>query len=74
MLSGGTTWMAKCWALKIIHNDKTSSRVCVDHVIELQDGVACAMVKLGISLCDGNQQKSRAIVIILIATIQFWSW
>jgi hypothetical protein len=36
----------------------------VDHVIELHD----AMVKLGISLGDGNQQKSRAIMIILIST------
>ncbi len=43
-----------------------SSRVCVDHVIELHDGVACAMVKLGISLCDGNQQKSMAITILYI--------
>lgn len=40
----------------------------MDHVIELHDEVACAMVKLGISLGDGNQQKSRAITIILIST------
>lgn len=45
-----------------------SSGVYVDHVIELLDGVACAIVKLGISLGDGNQQKSKAITIILIST------
>jgi hypothetical protein len=43
-----------------------SSRVCVDHMIELHDGFTCAMVKFGISLSDGNQQK--LITIILIAT------